>query len=164
MDDTVFITVHATAATAAFIAGLLSGPSGRFLRLYLGSLAVAAAALVPAVLVDWGSTDAVERIVFGGLFGLALVMLLRAGLALRRRPARTGGPTAAYLDHLGFTLISLADGFAVVAVIRSGAPGWLVAAVAVGVAATGHLALQAAKRQLVRQPDGEARRAVPRPV
>jgi hypothetical protein len=164
MDDTVFITVHAAAATLAFVAGLGAVPSGRFLRLYAGALVVAVAALVPAVLVDWASTDAVARIVFGGLFGLALVMLVRARLALRSRPARTGGPTSAYLDHLGFTLIALADGFAVVAVIRSGAPGWLVGAVAVGVAVVGHVALQTAKRHLVRQPGGAARSAVPRPA
>jgi hypothetical protein len=75
-------------------------------------------------------------------------MVVRAELAVRRSPARTGGPTAAYLEHLGFTLIALADGFAVVAAIRGGAPGWAVGALAPGVVAVGHLTLQAAKRRL----------------
>ena len=71
-------------------------------------------------------------------------MVVRAEFAYRRPPARTGGPTAAYLDHIGFTLISLADGFAVVAAIRGGAPGWAVGVLAVGVVVVGHLTLQAA--------------------
>ena len=75
--------------------------------------------------------------------------MVRAELAVRRSPARTGGPTAAYLEHLGFTLIALADGFAVVTLIRGGAPGWAVGVVAVGVVVIGHLTLQTAKRRLV---------------
>jgi hypothetical protein len=55
----------------------------------------------------------------------------------------------AYLEHIGFTLIALADGFAVVTVIRSGAPGWAIAAVAVGVVLVGHVGIQLAKRRLV---------------
>ncbi len=152
MDDTVFIAVHAAAATLAFGAGLVAVPAGRLLRVYRSAFVVAVAALVPAVLVDWQATDPVLRAVFGGLVVLGLVMVVRASLAVRGRPSQTGGPTSAYLDHLGFTLISLADAFAVVAMFRSGAPGWLVAAVAVGVAVTGHVALQATTRHLVRQP------------
>jgi hypothetical protein len=147
--DTILIAVHAVAATIAFGAGALSAPTGRFLGIYRGAMAVMAAALVPAILVDWSTTDPTARIVFTGLIGLACVMVLRAELAARRSPARTGGPTPAYLDHIGFTLIALADGFAVVAAIRGGAPGWAVGALAVGVVAVGHLTLQAAKRRLV---------------
>jgi hypothetical protein len=147
--DTIFVTVHAVAATVAFGAGLLAAPAGRFLGVHRGAMAVMALALVPAVLVDWSTTDPTARIVFTGLIGLAGVMVLRAELAGRRRPARTGGPTAAYLEHIGFTLIALADGFAVVAAIRAGAPGWAVGVMAVGVVAVGHLTLQVAKRRLV---------------
>ena len=149
MLNTILITVHAVAATIAFGAGALSAPAGRFLGVYRGAMAVMAAALVPAILVDWSTTDPTARIVFIGLIGLACVMVARAELAHRRSPARTGGPTAAYLDHIGFTLISLADGFAVVAAIRGGAPGWAVVALAVGVVVVGHVTLQIAKRRLV---------------
>jgi hypothetical protein len=147
--DAILVTVHAVAATIAFGAGVLSAPAGRFLGVYRGAMAVMAAALVPAVLVDWSATDPTARIVFTGLIGLAGVMVLRAELAGRRSPARTGGPTAGYLDHIGFTLIALADGFAVVAAIRGGVPGWAVGVLAVGVVVVGHLTLKAAKRQLV---------------
>ena len=47
-------------------------------------------------------------------------MVVRAELAARRPPA-----TAAYVHHVGFTLISLADGFAVVTAVRLGALGCL---------------------------------------
>ncbi len=149
MANTLFITVHAVAATLAFGAGVLSAASGRFLGVYRAAMAVMLAALVPAVLVDWATTDTAARAVFAGLIGLAGVMVARAELAVRRRPGRTGGPTAAYLEHIGFTLIALADGFAVVAAIRGGMPGWTVGVLAVGVVVAGHLMLQAAKRRLV---------------
>lgn len=148
MLNTLFITVHATAATIGFVAGMLAVPAGRFLGLYRGALAVMAVALVPAVLVDWTATDPVARAVFAGLFVLSVVMVVRGELAARLAPARTGGPAPAYVDHLGFTLVALADGFAVVAVIRAGVPGWLVAAVAVGVVVIGHTGIQLAKRRL----------------
>lgn len=150
MLDTVFIAVHGGAATIAFVAGALSAPTGRFVGVYRWAMAVMAAALVPAVLVDWATTDPTARVVFVGLITLAAVMVVRAELAARRHPARTGGPTPGYLDHIGFTLISLADGFAVVAAIRGGAPGWAVSVMAVGVVVVGHLTLQAAKRRLAR--------------
>ena len=148
MLNTLFITVHAVAATVAFGAGVLSAPSGRFLGVYRLAMAVMPVALLPAILVDWATTDPTARLVFVGLLGLAAVVVLRAELAVRRRPS-TGGPTAAYLDHVGFTLIALADGFAVVAAIRGGAPGWAVGVMAVGVVVVGHLTLQFAKQRLV---------------
>ena len=153
MLNTVFIAVHAVAATLAFGAGVLSAASGRFLGVYRIAMVVMAAALVPAVLVDRATTDTTALAIFTGLIGLAVVMVVRAELAVRRGPALTGGPTAGYLDHIGFTLISLADGFAVVTAIRAGAPGWAVAVMAVGVVVVGHLALQTAKRRLVHPAD-----------
>lgn len=150
MLDSLFVAVHASAATVAFVAGLAAIPSGRFLGVHRLALAVMAVALVPAVLVDWTSTDSTARAVFAGLFVLAIVIVVRGELAYRLAPARTGGrPVPAYLDHVGFTLIALADGFAVVAAIRAGAPGWLVAAVALGVVVVGHVAIRLAKRRLV---------------
>ena len=67
MDDTVFVSVHAAAATIAFGAGLLAIPTGRFIGVYRAALVVAVVALVPAVFVDWLTTAPVLRAVFGGL-------------------------------------------------------------------------------------------------
>jgi hypothetical protein len=150
MLNTLAITVHATAATLAFGAGLLSLPNGRLLTLYRFALAVMALALVPALLADWSSTDGVARWVFAGLLVLAGVMVLRGERAARSRPALTGGPTPGFIDHVGFTLVALADGFAVVTAIRSGLPGWAVGAVAVGIVGIGHFSLAAAKNRLTR--------------
>jgi hypothetical protein len=141
MWNTVFVTVHATAAVIAFAAGVLCLRSGRFLSAYRTAMAVMAAALVPAVLVDWAATDVTARVAFAGLIALAAAMVVRAELAGRRPPAATGGPTAAYVEHIGFTLISLAVGFVVVSGIRLGMPGWLVAALGVGIVAAGRSAV-----------------------
>lgn len=146
--DTVFVSVHAVAASTAFAAGLVALPAGRFVRLHLAAVVLMAAALVPAVLLDWGTTPVGARIAFGALLVLALVMVVRAELAVRGRPQLTGGPTAGYLGHVGFVLIALADGFAVVAAIRAGLPGPAVAALALGVIALGHVALGVLQRRL----------------
>ncbi len=148
MWNTVFVTLHATAAVVAFAAGLVSLRSGRFLTAYRVAVAVMAAALVPAVLVDWAATDLAARIAFTGLLGLAAAMVVRAELAGRRPPAATGGASAAYVEHVGFTLISLAVGFAVVSGIRLGAPGWLVAALGVGIVLAGRSAVARVGRRV----------------
>ena len=135
MWNTVFVTVHALAAVAAFGAGLLALRTGRSLPAYRLAMAVMAGALVPAVLVDWATTDLAARVAFGGLIGLAAVMVVRAELAGRRPTA------AAYVHHIGFTLISLAVGFVVVSGIRLGAPGWLVAVLGVGIVLAGRSTL-----------------------
>ena len=152
MLNTVFVTVHATAATVAFVAGVLAAPGGRFLAVYRAGILVMAGALVPAVLVDWAVTEPVARAVFGGLFLLVLVVVLRAEAAVRSSPDRTGGPSKAYVGHLGFTLIALADGFAVVAALWAGAPGWLVGLGAAAVVGAGHAAVRLGVRRLVVAP------------
>ncbi|RZU32434.1 hypothetical protein [Blastococcus saxobsidens] len=148
MLNSFFVTVHATAATVAFAAGIASVARGRFLAVYRAAVLLMAAALVPAVLVDWSVTDPVARGVFGGLVLLAGAVVVRAELAVRGRPARPGGPSEAYLRHLGFTLVALADGFLVVAVIRGGAPPWLVVVTAVSVVVAGHAAVGVAVRRI----------------
>jgi hypothetical protein len=145
MWNTVFVTVHASAAVVAFAVGLASLRSGRFLTAYRVALWVMAGALVPAVLVDWAETDVAARVAFTGLLGLAGAMVVRAELAARCQKA--GRPPAAYVEHVGFTLISLAVGFAVVGGIRLGAPGWLVAATGVGIVLIGRRAVDRAGRR-----------------
>ena len=146
--DTVFIAVHAVAATVAFAAGLTALPGGRLVRLHLAAVVLMAAALVPAVLVDWDTTPVGARAAFAALSVLALVMVARAALAVRGRPQVTGGPTPGYLGHVGFVLIALADGFAVVAALRAGLPGPAVAALALGVVAVGHVGVGVLQRRL----------------
>jgi hypothetical protein len=147
--NTVFVSLHAVAATVAFAAGLTALPAGRLVRVHLGAVGVMAAALVPAVLVDWAATPAGARIAFAALSALAVVVVVRSALAVRGRPQVTGGASAAYLGHLGFALIALADGFAVVATLRAGLPVPVVAGLALGVVAVGHVGIGLLRRRLV---------------
>ena len=150
MWHTVFITLHAIAATVAWLAALIALPAGRLFEVYRWAQVGMLAALVPALVVGWSGYDAFSRIAYIGLVVLATVMLIRTQLAGRILPAATGGPTTGYLDHVGFTIIALSDGFAIVAALRAGAPGWLVAVIAVGVIVAGHFGLRAAKARWAR--------------
>lgn len=155
MWHTVFIALHTIAATVALLAGLVALPAGRLFELYRWTLAGMVVFLVPALAIDWAQFDDIVKVIFTALLVLSAVMFYRATLASRMLPAMTSGPTEAYLNHVGFTLIALFDGFAVVAVLRAGAPGWLVAVTAVGIPLIGHFALRATRVRLIRPPDAE---------
>ncbi len=146
----VFVGLHAATATLALLAGLVAVPAGRAFELYRWMLVAMAAFLVAALVAGWQGFGGGERVVFPALLVLAVAMVYRAFAAGRMLPSTTTGPTAPYIDHVGFTLISLTNGFAVVAVLRAGAPLWLMLAVAVGLAIAGHVALTATKARLVR--------------
>jgi hypothetical protein len=76
-------------------------------------------------------------------------MVWRADQARRIRPSDSAGPSARYVGHVGFTLISLFDAFTVVLVLDLGAPGWLVAAAGVLIAVAGSFVLGAIRERLV---------------
>jgi len=57
----------------------------------------------------------------------------------------------AVIDHIGFNLISLFDGFSIVSSLDLQAPGWLVAVIAVGAVALGIYAINLRKKALTRQ-------------
>ena len=63
---------------------------------------------------------------------------------LREQP----GNQVAVIGHIGFVLISLFDGFAIVSAIDLQAPGWLVAVIAVGAVAIGISAITVRKKML----------------
>ena len=146
---TVLIVLHAAAAALALLAGAAGLRTGRWFAVHRRALHVSVAALLPAVALRWADLDASTRTAYAVLLVLAGVMVLRTEQARRSRPARPGGPTSAHLDAVGFTLISLADGFAIVAAVRSGLPGAAVVAIGAGVVVAGHLALQRIKARPV---------------
>ena len=134
MLHTVLIALHATAGVGCFAAGLLCIPlqapgSWRF-RVYAGSL-LAMLAFVA---------------------GFALFLLWRAGRAHARLRRQDQGWRPKYLDDVGFTLISLFDGFVIVGAIDLGMPVWLVVLAAVGGVAAGVQAMKKVKTRLVAQP------------
>ena len=126
------IVLHAVTATVAFVAGLAvirppADPASPLVRLWAWSLVAMLVFVAGAIAVSWGDLSGITRIVYLGLLGLGAAMVGRAWLA-GRAPERS----AAWIHHVGFTLIALFDGFVIVAAIDLGAPPWL--AVAVGVA------------------------------
>ncbi|OLF17879.1 hypothetical protein [Actinophytocola xanthii] len=144
-----FVAAHAAAGLLALVTGGLALRRGRLFDVYLGALAGMGVFLVLALAVSWTETDSVARVLFTALAGLAAVMVWRAVLARRDRPS-AGGPSDSYLEHVGFTLVGLSDGFAVVAVLNAGAPLWLVVGTGVGVALAGHFVLRWVKAALTR--------------
>lgn len=149
---TVLITLHSVSATISFFAGsfLMLSPiyasSGRFFRWYLWSLAAMAVLLAGAILVYWTQYSVVERIMFPGLFLLSLYMLYRARNARRLLKDQPDHWKDDYLEHVGFTLISLFEGFIIVSGLNSGMPGWLIALIGVSGVLLGRWLIGLAKR------------------
>jgi len=88
-----------------------------------------------------------ERIVFPGLLGLAIYMLYRARKASLLFAAQRNGWKHDYIEHIGFTLISLFEGFVIVGGLNSGLPGWLVALLAIAGVLAGRMVLGFAQRR-----------------
>lgn len=150
MVHTVFIAIHASAGVIAFAAGCVALARGRLFGTYLWSLVAMAVFLVLAVVSEWSLLGSTTRAVFAAFVVLAGFMVWRALRARRLRPAPSAeGPSVAYFEHVGFTLVALFDAFVVVSVLNAGAPGWLVAAVGVAIAIAGHFVLVAVRSRLV---------------
>jgi hypothetical protein len=154
------IVLHATCALAAFVVGviLIFQPAGRrqlqLARALVALLVLMGAFLLVAILSHLTSLPSITQIIFGGLFILLLYMIWRAIQAVNVLTGPSGGRGEGQLkvvDHVGFVLISLFDGFAIVSALDLGAPGWLVAIIAVGAVVVGILALNARKTTLKMQ-------------
>lgn len=150
------ISLHAASGLVAFAAGCLAIRRRRFFPVYLWSLASLLVLLVLAVAADWPQLDPVARILFSVFVAFGGVMAWQALEARRRLPEPNEPPTAAYLDHLGFTLVALFDGFVVILALDLGGTAWMAAVVGGLGAVAGHLALRAVKGRVVPRP-GAAR-------
>lgn len=148
MIHTFFISLHAAAGLVAFVAGCLAVTRRSWFPVYFWSLVGLVLFLVVALAADFAELDALARIIFVALLGLAAVMIWSAVQAQRILRGHAGRPTARYLDHLGFTLVALFVGFVVIAMLDLGAPGWLAAAIGALGAVAGHLALRRLKAGL----------------
>ena len=133
----ILIMLHATAAAISFFVGclLIFAPTyisnQRLFGLYWWSLMGMVVLLIGAMLVYWNEYSDTERIVFPILLGLAMFMLYRAHNASLLLKAQQNDWKLAYIEHIGFTLISLFEGFVIVTVLDAGGPGWLVALLAI---------------------------------
>jgi uncharacterized membrane protein len=104
--------------------------------------------LAGAMLVYWTQYSRIERILFPGLFGLGLYMLYRAHSAHHLLANRQGNWKQAAIEHNGFTLILLLEGFIIVMVLNSGGPGWLVALFAILGIVLGRRAIGSAQQRV----------------
>jgi hypothetical protein len=149
-----FILLHAATATLAFLAGWLLVSSTKYFSsrwlfyVYLWSLIAMALLLAGAIVAYWNEYSDIERVVFPGLLGLALFMLFRAWgagvvIATQQKNWKLG-----YVEHIGFTLISLFEGFIIVAGLDLGFPGWLVAIVAIAGLLAGRWWITSLKRRV----------------
>ena len=148
---TLSIVVYALSATGAFVVGvvlLFQRNTRRQLQLagaHLVLLMLMEVFLVVAILSHVTNLGTITQIVFGGLVLLGVYMIWRAVQAvsvLREQPGNHG----AVIDHVGFNLISLFDGFVIVSALDLQAPGWLVAVIAVGAVALGIYAINVRKK------------------
>jgi hypothetical protein len=97
----------------------------------VGTLIAMIVFLAGAILAHVSQLDALQRGIFAGLFVLSLYMLFRGARARTALRVQHDGWWPIFVDHIGFTLISLFEGFIIVSGIDLGAPGWLTAVVAV---------------------------------
>ena len=147
------ILFHALSATGAFVACmvvLFQRNSVQRQRLAVAGAALLVlmeVALVVAISAHVRSISVVRQIVFAALAVLLLYVIWRAFRAVsvvRRGPE----DELAILGHLGFVLISLFDGFAIVSALDVHAPAWLVAIIAAGAVAIGVSLIQMRKKSL----------------
>lgn len=151
MWHTILITAHAVTATTALIAGSIALRWPRLFGAYLVSLVAMEVFLLLAIGEEWSVIDGPSRVLFAALAALGAVVVWRGLRARRLRPRDSAGPSARYVDNVGFTLVALLDAFLVIAVLDAGAPGWVVAGTGVVVAAIGHVALRACRPRIIRR-------------
>jgi hypothetical protein len=108
--------------------------------------------LVLAIVLDWQQLIIAKKIAFVGLSALGVYMLFRNIQAISMLKGQEGSRPAAIVDHIGFILISLFDGFSIVSAIDLRAPGWLVAVVAVAAVVLGVFLIKTRKEYLLSHP------------
>ena len=133
----ILIILHAASATVSFLAGGFLMSSRKYasnqmlFSTYWWTLVGMVVLLTGAILIYWTEYSGAERIIFPGLLVLAIYMLYRARKASQLLQTQQHGWQQGYIEHIGFTLISLLEGFIIVGGLNSGLPGWLVAFLAI---------------------------------
>jgi hypothetical protein len=151
---TIAIILHAASATAAFIVGIIllfqSGQLQRQLATtVLVLLSLMEIFMIAAILSHVSTLPAILQGTFTGLAVLGLYLVWRAvqTVLVLRNP---DGDQLAVISHIGFILISLFDGFAIVSSIDLHAPAWLVAIIAVAAVILGIYGIEQRKKTLLR--------------
>jgi hypothetical protein len=150
------IYAHAAAGLIAFAIGCLilrpySNGNPVLFHLYFLALWAMVALLIAVVLVDWNAIQQTNRLVYTALALLALYTGFRSWQARQLLNAGNLGWQGHYIDHVGFTLISLFDGFVIVSALDLNAPGWLVGVVGVLGVVVGRFAIMRVREYSVQR-------------
>jgi hypothetical protein len=145
---TVLIACHAGAGTIAFTAGCVAITRRAAFGVYFAALVAMMVFLLSAVGIDWPGLGVGPRVLFAVLAALGGYMVWRGIRARRLLGAGATPQRIRYLDHVGFTLVALFDGFAIIVVLTAGGPGWLAAVLGVAGVVVGHLAIRRLKGRL----------------
>ncbi|HJR81602.1 MAG TPA: hypothetical protein VJ821_16135 [Anaerolineales bacterium] len=133
----ILIILHAASATVSFFAGGILMFSRKYTSnqmvflVYWWTLVGMTVLLAGSILIYWTEYTGAERIIFPGLLILAIYMLYRARQASQLLQTQQNDWQQGYMEHIGFTLISLFEGFLIVSGLNAGLPGWLVAFLAI---------------------------------
>ena len=121
-------------------------------RAYFFSLWVMVLLLALVVGVDWAQLPSVNRFTFGGLTLLAFYTGARGWQARRLLYSRAADWKGDYIAHIGFTLISLFDGFVIVGALDMNAPSWTVGTVGILGVVVGISTINLVKRRAAQLP------------
>lgn len=144
------IGLHAAAGTTALLAGVVAIWKPRLLPLYLIALVACILLLAGAIADDWEGLGTTTRVLYLALLLLGGYMIWCGQQVLllhRHAMANTGR----YFDRLGFTLVALLDAFAIILVLRLGAPTWTAVTTALVVTAGGNQAIRMRNRRVARR-------------
>jgi|GEM_PF-857540 len=148
------ITLHAAAGLGSFASGIyiLSPRRAKrhvgFLYFYLAALVGLLIFMVSATASHWQEISQAEKVIFPGLAVLAIYMLYRGQHAYRLLRHQSVN-TSVYMSDIGFTLISLFNGFVIVLAIDLKAPVWVVIAGAIIAALIGSQLVERAKTRFL---------------
>lgn len=141
MTRDLLIALHAAGCGTAFVSGLgaFAAPRRRFLlSAYIWSLSAGVLAVALVVAIDWRGLDTGSQAAFAALLALGAYMVRRASRAVRllgrSRPEQA-------LADIGFTLIALLDGFAIILALGLGLATPAVIALAIAVVVAGRRGL-----------------------
>jgi len=153
MVHSVLIVGHALCGVGALLVGcfILKPPvssTSPLFRIYAAGLVGLIVLMLAVVAYDWSTLHFAQQVTFAGLCALGIYTGWRALRAYRELDARQPGWQARYVDHVGFTLISLFDGFAIVAAVDRDAPLPIVLLVGVLGVVAGIAAMNVAKSRL----------------
>ena len=154
MFHNVLIVIHALSALLGLAVGswliykLPDHEDERF-RLYLGTLVSMLIFMVLAILTSWADIANVTRGIFSGLAILGCYMVFRGIQARQVLRAQGAGWQERFIDHVGFTLISLFEGFVIVSIFDLHSPIWLILLIAVAAVVIGINILRSVKRRVI---------------